>query len=38
MSTNGSHNASTPMMKQYWSIKSVHPDKILLYRKGDFFA
>lgn len=37
MSTNGSHNASTPMMKQYWSIKSVHPDKILLYRMGDFF-
>ena len=28
---------STPLMKQYWSIKSAHPDKILLFRMGDFF-
>ncbi len=24
-------------MKQYWSLKSAHPDKILLFRMGDFF-
>lgn len=24
-------------MKQYWDIKSAHPDKILLFRMGDFF-
>ncbi len=24
-------------MKQYWDIKSVHQDKILLFRMGDFF-
>lgn len=27
----------TPLMKQYWDIKSEHPDKILLYRMGDFY-
>ncbi len=27
----------TPLMKQYWEIKSLHPDKILLFRMGDFF-
>ncbi|MGE0632630.1 MAG: DNA mismatch repair protein MutS, partial [Pseudobdellovibrionaceae bacterium] len=27
----------TPLMKQYWEIKSAHPDKILLFRMGDFF-
>lgn len=27
----------TPMMKQFWENKSLHPDKILLYRMGDFF-
>lgn len=27
----------TPLMKQYWDIKSVHQDKILLFRMGDFF-
>ncbi len=24
-------------MKQYWDIKSLHPDKILLFRMGDFY-
>lgn len=24
-------------MKQYWDIKSLHPEKILLFRMGDFF-
>lgn len=28
---------STPMMRQYWEMKSAHPDKILLFRMGDFF-
>ena len=27
----------TPLMKQYWQIKSLHKDKILLFRMGDFF-
>lgn len=28
---------STPLMRQYWDIKSLHRDKILLFRMGDFF-
>lgn len=27
----------TPLMRQYWDIKSLHQDKILLFRMGDFF-
>ena len=27
----------TPLMKQYYSIKAVHPDAILLFRVGDFY-
>ena len=27
----------TPLMKQYWDIKSLHQDKILFFRMGDFF-
>lgn len=27
----------TPLMQQYWEIKTLHPDKILLFRMGDFF-
>lgn len=27
----------TPLMKQYWEIKRLHMDKILLFRMGDFF-
>ena len=27
----------TPLMKQYWEIKSLHQDKILLFRMGDFY-
>ena len=27
----------TPLMQQYWQIKSAHPDKIVLFRMGDFF-
>ena len=27
----------TPLMKQYWKIKALNPDSILLYRMGDFY-
>ncbi len=27
----------TPLMQQYWEIKSAHEDKVLLFRMGDFF-
>jgi DNA mismatch repair protein MutS len=27
----------TPLMKQYWDIKTLHHDKILLFRMGDFY-
>jgi len=27
----------TPLMMQYWDIKSLHHDKILLFRMGDFY-
>ncbi len=27
----------TPLMQQYWDVKSKHPDKILLFRMGDFY-
>ena len=27
----------TPLMKQYYSIKAVHPEAILLFRVGDFY-
>jgi DNA mismatch repair protein MutS len=27
----------TPLMQQYWEIKSQHADEILLFRMGDFF-
>ncbi len=27
----------TPLMKQYFSVKSKHPDAILLFRVGDFY-
>ena len=27
----------TPLMKQFWDIKSLHNDKILLFRMGDFY-
>ncbi len=28
---------STPMLDQYWQFKDQHPDKILLFRMGDFY-
>jgi DNA mismatch repair protein MutS len=27
----------TPLMAQYWDVKAAHPDKIILFRMGDFF-
>ncbi|HBX90884.1 MAG TPA: DNA mismatch repair protein MutS, partial [Alistipes sp.] len=27
----------TPLMKQYYAVKAVHPDAILLFRVGDFY-
>lgn len=27
----------TPLMEQYWDVKSVHSDKIIMFRMGDFF-
>lgn len=27
----------TPLMQQYWQIKQSYPDKILLFRMGDFY-
>jgi DNA mismatch repair protein MutS len=29
--------AETPLMKQYYAIKTKHPDAILLFRVGDFY-
>ena len=29
--------AETPLMKQYYQIKSKHPDTILMFRVGDFY-
>ncbi|MCZ9657227.1 hypothetical protein L2001_07945, partial [Lactobacillus mulieris] len=28
---------TTPMMKQYYDIKSQYPDAFLFYRVGDFY-
>ncbi len=30
-------HVETPLMKQYYNIKAVHPDAILLFRVGDFY-
>lgn len=32
-----STKAQTPLMKQYFEVKSKHPDKIVLFRMGDFY-
>lgn len=29
--------AQTPLMKQYFEVKAKHPDKIVLFRMGDFY-
>lgn len=33
----GKEKPVTPLMRQYWDIKSLHQDKIVLFRMGDFF-
>ncbi len=30
-------NKTTPLMKQYWDAKDKHPDKLILFRMGDFY-
>ncbi|MGY4523752.1 DNA mismatch repair protein MutS [Pseudomonas sp. TE21394] len=30
-------SAHTPMMQQYWKLKSQHPDQLMFYRMGDFY-
>ncbi|MCK9330591.1 MAG: DNA mismatch repair protein MutS [Candidatus Cloacimonetes bacterium] len=27
----------SPLMKQFWDVKNQHPDKIILFRMGDFY-
>ena len=29
--------ADSPLMKQYFEMKKVHPDAVLLFRVGDFY-
>ncbi|MBN2781190.1 MAG: DNA mismatch repair protein MutS [Candidatus Marinimicrobia bacterium] len=31
------NKAQTPLMKQYFEVKARHPDKIVLFRMGDFY-
>jgi DNA mismatch repair protein MutS len=37
MNDSASFSAHTPMMQQYLRLKAEHPDKLLLYRMGDFY-
>lgn len=30
-------SAHTPMMQQYWKLKSQHPEQLMFYRMGDFY-
>ncbi len=30
-------SAHTPMMQQYWKLKSQYPDQLMFYRMGDFY-
>src|SRR5690554_1146813 len=30
-------SAHTPMMQQYWRLKSQYPDQLMFYRMGDFY-
>ena len=30
-------SAHTPMMQQYWKLKSQHPELLMFYRMGDFY-
>lgn len=35
--TSAASTKLTPLMQQYWDVKSAHGDKIVLFRMGDFF-
>ena len=35
--TDNQKYVETPLMKQYYSVKTKHPDAILLFRVGDFY-
>ncbi len=37
MTTENKKYVNTPLMKQYYGIKSKHPDAVLLFRVGDFY-
>ncbi|HLN75078.1 MAG TPA: DNA mismatch repair protein MutS [Prolixibacteraceae bacterium] len=37
MTTPSNKYVETPLMKQYYAVKAVHPDAILLFRVGDFY-
>ncbi len=37
MEENTIKNNSTPVMKQYWEVKSKYPGVIMLFRMGDFY-
>ena len=37
MSSVGSGEGLTPLMRQFYAIKKQHPDKILFFRMGDFY-
>ena len=37
MSSTGKKYVETPLMKQYYEIKTKHPDALLLFRVGDFY-
>lgn len=37
MSATSNKYVETPLMKQYYAVKAVHPDAILLFRVGDFY-
>lgn len=32
-----SDQKTTPLMKQFWDVKEKHPDKLILFRMGDFY-
>ena len=37
MSENNNDSKQTPMLKQYLDVKKAHPDKLILFRMGDFY-
>lgn len=37
MTASSEYVADTPLFRQYHGVKSQHPDKLLLFRMGDFY-